>query len=87
MWSAKINNMANLCGPDIVGSIGRMKITKTKNNSTSASAHGSFYFRPYKSTRLITKYMIWGKLFSLVSFINILHVIPLCGMTFIESTH
>ena len=32
--------MANLCGPDIVGSIGGMKITKTKNNSTSASAHG-----------------------------------------------
>ena len=31
--------------------------------------------------------MIWGKLFSLVSFINILHVIPLCGMTFIESAH
>ena len=29
--------------------------------------------------------MIWEKLFSLVSFINILHVIPLCGMTFIES--
>ena len=48
---------------------------------------GSFYFRPYKSTRLITKYMIWEKLFSLVSFINILHVIPLCRMTFIESPH
>ena len=48
---------------------------------------GSFYFHPYKSTRLITKYMIWEKIFSLVLFINILHVIPLCGMTFIESAH
>ena len=44
LWSAKINNMANLCGPDIVGSIGGMKITKTKNNSTSASAHRLLLF-------------------------------------------
>ena len=44
MWSPKINNMANLSGPDIVGSIGGMKIMKTKNNSTTASAHGLLLF-------------------------------------------
>ena len=36
--------MANLSGPDIVGSIGGIKITKTKNNSTTASTHGLLLF-------------------------------------------
>ena len=44
LWSAKINNMAHLCRPDIVGSIGGMKITKTRNKSTTASAHGLLLF-------------------------------------------
>ena len=48
MWSAKINNMAHLCGPDIVGSIGGMKITKTKNHSATASAHGLLLFLAIK---------------------------------------
>ena len=54
MWSPKINNMANLSGPDIVGSIGGMKITKTKNNSTTmtTSAHRLILIAPYKSRRV-----------------------------------
>ena len=36
--------MAHLCQPDIVGSIGTMEITKTKNSSTTESAHGLLLF-------------------------------------------
>ena len=67
--------------------IAGMKISKITNNIWLHAHMGSFYFLPSKSTRLMTNYIIWKKWFSLVSFINILHVIPLCAMTFIESAH